>query len=63
MIRKWIRWHVNKDKLALWCARRLPRWLVRWAAVRLGAYATTGKYGSTIVPELTFMDALKRWDA
>ena len=56
------KWHVWKDKLMLWTAHRLPRWLVRWAAVRLGAHATTGKYGSTIVPELTFMDALKRWD-
>jgi len=26
------------------------------------AHATTGEYGSTVVPELTAMDALKRWE-
>jgi hypothetical protein len=45
-----------------WIAFKLPRPLVMWATVRLGAHATQGKYGTTIVPELTFMDALKRWD-
>jgi hypothetical protein len=32
-----------------------------WAAVRLGAHATQGEYSNTVVPELTFVDALKRW--
>ena len=52
----------RKEKMALWIAHRMPRWLVKWCAVRLGAHATCGKYGNTIVSELTFMDALKRWD-
>lgn len=52
-----------KEKVQMWIAWRLPRWLVKWAAVRLVAEATTGKYGTTIVPELTAMDALKRWES
>lgn len=53
---------MKKDKIQMWFAWGLPKWLVKWAAVRLAAHATTGKYGATIVPELTVMDALKRWD-
>lgn len=44
-------------KLAGW----LPRRLVYFAAIRMFAYATTGMYGNTVVPELTAMDALERW--
>lgn len=50
-----------KDKLCLWLAHRLPRRLVMWCAVRVGAHATCGDYSSQVVPELRFMDALKRW--
>jgi hypothetical protein len=53
---------MKKEHTMLWVANRMPRWLVRWCAVRLGAHATTGRYSSTVVPELSFMDALKRWD-
>ena len=49
------------DKIWLWVAYRLPKDLVKWAAVRLGAHATTGKHSNTVVPELSFMDALNRW--
>lgn len=51
------------ERFQMWVAWRMPRWLVKWCAVRLMAHATTGEYGSTVVPELTGMDALKRWDA
>lgn len=51
-----------KERLKLAIAWRLPRWLVYWATIRLGAEATTGRYGDTVVPELRFMEALKRWD-
>jgi hypothetical protein len=40
----------------------LPRRLVYWCAIRLGAHATTGPHGNTVVPELTFIEALQRWD-
>lgn len=59
MLKYW--WLVKKDKLQMWCAWHLPKWLVKWAAVRLMAHATTGEYSSTVVPELTGMEALKRW--
>lgn len=41
----------------------LPRSIAYWCAVRVFAHATTGEYGNTIVPELTAMEALKRWEA
>jgi hypothetical protein len=50
------------EKLMIWLAWRLPRKLVMWCAYRVGAHATTGKFGDTFVPELTFMDAMQRWD-
>ncbi len=40
----------------------LPRKIVMWAAVRVAAHATQGQYENTVAPELTAMDALKRWD-
>jgi hypothetical protein len=40
----------------------LPKELVKWAAVRLIANATTGQFADTVVPELSAMDALQRWD-
>lgn len=52
-----------KDKLQMWIIWKLPKWLIKWASIRLIAHATTGKYSSTIVPELSAMDALKRWEA
>lgn len=39
----------------------LPKSVVMWAYLRVGAHATTGKYGSVIVPEVSMMDALDRW--
>jgi hypothetical protein len=52
-----------KELLAMKLAWLLPRRLVMWCAVRVGAHATTGPYGNQIVSDLTFMDALGRWDA
>lgn len=52
------------DKLLCWIAKHLvPRRLAYWCAIRVGAFATQGPYSSQIVPELTFMDALKRFDS
>lgn len=42
-------------------ARHLPRSLQYWCAIRVGAHATRGRYGSTVVPELRFTEALERW--
>ena len=50
-----------KDKFYQWLSFKLPRRLVYFCAIRLGAETTTGKFSNTIVPEVTFMTALKRW--
>ena len=52
-----------REKITIWIAWHLPRYLVMWCAVRVHAHATTGQYSSQVVPDLTAMDALKRWDA
>ena len=39
----------------------MPKKLVYHCAILLGAHATTGKYETQVVPDLTFMDAIKRW--
>ena len=51
-----------KEKIVLWIAWHLPKTLVMWCGFRIGAHATQGEYGTTIVPELSFMDAMKRWE-
>jgi len=51
-----------KEKIIMFIAWRLPKSLVYWCTYRVFAYATMGKYGDTIVPELTCMDALQRWE-
>lgn len=63
MKRVLLRWWLSgqRERLEMAVAWRLPRWLVYWAAIRLIAYGTTGRYGATVVPELSAMDALKRW--
>jgi hypothetical protein len=53
----------NRDKLIRAIVWRLPKRLVMWAAIRVVAHATTGEYSNQIVPELTAIDALKRWPA
>ena len=49
------------EKALLWLVWHLPRKIAYWSYIRVGAHATTGKYGDTIVPEITMMDALQRW--
>ncbi len=50
-----------KEKFMLKLVWLLPKNLVYWCAIRLIANATTGKYGNQIVPELSAIEALKRW--
>uniref|UniRef100_A0A6M3XZD9 Uncharacterized protein n=1 Tax=viral metagenome TaxID=1070528 RepID=A0A6M3XZD9_9ZZZZ len=49
------------DMIAKWIAWKIPKLLVYWCAIRVGAYATTGEYSNQEVPILTFMEALRRW--
>ena len=51
-----------KEKVAMWLSSKLPRTLVYWCAIRLFAHATTGKYSKQFVPELTALEALRRWN-
>ena len=51
------------ERIARKAAWLLPRSIAYWAAIRVGAEATTGEWSSQVVPELTFMDAIKRWAA
>jgi hypothetical protein len=54
--------HRRAEKLMLWFVWKLPRKLVMWSYIRVAAHATTGQFGNTVVPEITMMDALQRWD-
>lgn len=49
------------ERLTIFVAWRLPRRLVYWCAIRVGAHATQGPYSDQEVPALTAMDAIKRW--
>jgi hypothetical protein len=55
------RLRTQKIKLQMAVAWRVPRWLVSWCAVRVVCNATQGQYSNQVVPELSAMDALKRW--
>ena len=57
-----MRFEVFKEKFMMTVAWAMPKWLAYYCAVRVGANATTGKHSKQIVPELYFMDALKRWE-
>lgn len=50
-----------RDKIIRAIVWKLPKRVVMWAAVRVMAHATTGEYSNQIVPELSALDALKRW--
>lgn len=53
---------VFANQVAKWVAYRLSRRVVYWAAIRLGAHASTGKWSTTMATDMTFFDALERWD-
>ena len=54
-------WRDKETKFWQWFVSKLPKKLIYFATIHLGAVVTTGKYGKTVVPELTMMDALKRY--
>jgi len=55
------RWNKWQEKFWMALAWAVPRKLAYWCTIRVGAHATQGQYGNQIVPDLAFMDALKRW--
>ena len=54
---------MNKTEMNFWywLVSKLPVKVVYFCFMHVMAHATTGKYGSTIVPELSGMDAAKRY--
>lgn len=54
--------HKIPERVAMAVAWALPHRIAMWAAIRVMAHATTGGFGNQIVPELTAMEALERWD-
>jgi len=53
---------LGKEKLYIWIAWHLPRSIVYWCTVRLGAEVSTADELVHIeVPSLTFSDALRVW--
>lgn len=50
------------DRTFRFIAWKLPKRLVAWCYFRVAAYATSGDYSSTIVPDLSMMDAIHRWE-
>ena len=62
----WLRWQKYRLKrvpeaVARWIAWHLPKEVVKWCFYRMAAHATTGKYGNTLVPGLTWETIAKRW--
>lgn len=55
-------WPKRKERFWQFIAWHLPKTLVMWCYMRVGAHATTGDYGHTNADELSMMDAIKRWD-
>lgn len=57
-------WYVSRpsEQLLLWFVGKLPRKLVMRCYCRVGAHATTGRFGNTDTTEITMIEALKRWD-
>lgn len=50
------------DKICMKLAWLVPKHVAYWCAIRVGANATQGQYSNQVVPDLLFMDALKRWE-
>jgi len=50
------------DRFWWWLAFHLPRRVAYFAAVRVAAHATQGRWSHQEVPALTAMDAIKRWE-
>lgn len=58
----WVRRDRVRERFYRWLAWKLPRELVYWCAIRLIAHGTQGRWSSQVVPDLTAMDALLRWE-
>ncbi len=59
-IKFWIR--RNREKLYMWFIWKLPRSLMYFAVIRVWAHGTQHQWGTTAPNDLTWEEALKRWD-
>ncbi len=51
-----------REWICIKIAWALPKEVVKWCFYRMSAYATTGKYGNTLVPGLSWEVIAKRWE-
>lgn len=58
-----LKYRINRriENATIWLARRLPKKLKMRVYFDILAHATTGKYGKTVVPDITAMDAVDRY--
>lgn len=49
------------ENLIIWICWHLPVRIVYWCVARAVGYATTGKYGHTVLPEITACEVMERW--
>ncbi len=51
-----------KDRIWRWLASLLPKQLVYFAAIRMWAHATSGKWSDEDAPSVTFNQGVSRWE-
>jgi len=51
----------TKERVSMWIAWHLPKYIVLWCAYRVAAHAVSGKWENEEVPSVTMMDAIARW--
>lgn len=56
-----IRFMQLPTRFMMWLVYHLPKSVIYYSTIRLVAAVTTGKYSNTIVPELSAMDAIQRY--
>lgn len=57
-----MRYRMTAEKIVIAIAWSLPKRLVYWCSIRLMSSATVGRWSGQVVPDLTALDALKRWE-
>ncbi len=53
---------VKEVKFWYWIVNLLPKRIIYFCFMHVMAYSTTGKYGKTVVPDLSGMEAIKRYE-
>ena len=55
-------WRKQRERLVMWIAWHVPKWLAYWCFIRVAAHATTGEWSGSVPHNVSIMDALERWD-